>query len=191
MGFASLNPSYSASTLHRTLIYLEQPRRAHAAADAHGHDRASGAAAPSFDQDMTGHARTAHAERMADRDRSAVDIETFLWDAEPIAAIEHLAGEGFVKLPQIDVIDIEALARQQLRNGESRADSHLVGLGASDRKAPEGAERLQPTLFGELRVHQHAGGSAVGKLARVAGRDKAAVAHRRQRREAFERGVGT
>src|SRR6202040_3383769 len=108
-------------------IYFEQARCAHAAADAHGHDRALGAAAPSFDQGMAGHARTAHAKGVADGDRSAIDIETFLRDAEPVAAIEHLAGEGFVKLPQIDVVDIEALARQQLRNREYRADAHLVG----------------------------------------------------------------
>src|SRR6266446_6591245 len=171
-------------------VHLEQSRRPHAAADAHGDDGAPGAAAPSFDQDMAGHTRSAHAKGMADRDRAAVDIETFLGDTKAIAAVEHLAGKGLVELPQIDIVDIEALARQQLGNGEHRADAHLVGFAACDREAPECAKRLQPALFSELRVHQHAGGGAVGELARIAGGDEAAVAHRRKRCEAFEGGVG-
>src|SRR5262245_6752089 len=171
----------------RPLIYLEQPRRAHAAADAHGDDRTLCAAAPSFDQDMASHARSAHAKGMADRNRAAVDIETFLGNAEPVAAVEHLTGKGFVELPQVDILHVEALARKQLRNGEHRADPHLVRLAAGNRKTPERAERLQPAPFGELRVHQHAGGRAVGKLAGVAGSDKAALAHRRKRSEAFKR----
>src|SRR5882672_6918501 len=112
--------------LSQASIYLEQPRRPHAAADAHGDDGALGAAAPSFDQDVAGHARSAHAKRMADRDRAAVNIETFLGEAKAIAAVEHLAGKRFVELPQIDVVDIEALARQQLGNGKHRTDAHLV-----------------------------------------------------------------
>src|SRR5262249_3189475 len=92
------------------LVYLEQPRRAHAAADAHGDDGAPGAAAPSFDHDMAGHPRSAHAKGMADRDRGAVDIETVLGDAQPVAAVEYLARKCFVEFPQIDIADIEALA---------------------------------------------------------------------------------
>src|SRR5258708_22875595 len=182
-----LNPSYSS---FETLPYLEQPRRPHAAADAPGDDGALGAAAPSFDQDMAGHARSAHAKGMTDRDRAAVDMETFLRNAQPVAAVKHLARKGFVELPQINIVDIEALARQQLGNAEHRADAHLVRLAARDREAPECTERLQPALFSELRVHQHAGGGAVREPAALTGRDEAALAHRRKRGEAFERRVG-
>src|SRR5262245_7736287 len=44
----------------------------------------------------------------------------------------------------------------------------------------------KPALLGELCVHDHAGRGAVGKLARVAGGDEAALAHRLERREPFE-----
>src|SRR5438034_6699603 len=73
------------------LVNLKQPRRAHAAADAHRDDRMLGAATLAFDQDMPGHARAAHAERVTDRDRAAVDIELVHRNAETIATIEHLA----------------------------------------------------------------------------------------------------
>src|SRR2546423_12750106 len=55
-------------------VNLEQPRRAHAAADAHGDDRMPGAAPLAFDQDMPRHARPAHTERMADGDRATVHV---------------------------------------------------------------------------------------------------------------------
>src|SRR5688572_8588667 len=72
------------------LVDLEQSRRAHTAADAHGDDRVLGAAPAALDQDMASHARAAHAERVADRDRAAVHVELVLRDAEPVAAIQHL-----------------------------------------------------------------------------------------------------
>src|SRR5579883_1216352 len=181
MGFAIAQP---------ILHYLEQPRRTHAAADAHGDDGAPGAAAPSFDQDMAGQARSAHAKGMADRDRAAVDVETLLRDAQPVAAVERLARKGFVELPQVNVVDAEAMARQQLRNCEHWANAHLVRLAAGDREAPEGAERLKPALFGKLGVHDQAGRRAVGKLARIAGRNEAALAYGRERGQTFKRGVG-
>src|SRR5260370_9745634 len=112
-----LNPSYSS---FETLPYLEQPRRPHAAADAHGDDGALGAAPPSFDQDMAGHARSPHAKGMTDRDRAAVHIEPFLRDAQPVAPVKHLARKRFVELPQIDIADPAALARHPLANCEHR-----------------------------------------------------------------------
>src|SRR5882724_10467217 len=119
---------------------LEQPRRPHAAADAHGDDRVPGAAPLAFDQDMPGHARAAHAERVADRDRAAIDIELVHRNAEAVAAIEHLAGERLVQFPQIDIVHFHAGALQQLRYREYRTDAHLVRLAARDRKAAERAE---------------------------------------------------
>src|SRR5262249_44129668 len=43
-------------------VDFEQAGGAHAASDAHGDDGVLGAAAAAFDQDMAGHARSAHAE---------------------------------------------------------------------------------------------------------------------------------
>src|SRR6476620_398929 len=126
------------------LMYLEQAGSAHAAADAHGDDGVFGAAAAAFDQHVAGHARAAHAVGMADRDGAAVDVEPFLRNAEAVAAIEHLARERFVELPQVDVADLEALASEQLGHGEHRPDAHLVGLAAGDGEAAERTQRLEP-----------------------------------------------
>src|ERR1700728_4704136 len=124
------------------LVDLEQTGGAHAAADAHGDDRAVGAARVPFDQDVAGHARAAHAVGMADRDRAAVDVEPFLRNPETVAAVEHLARKRLVELPKIDVLALEALTAEKLGNGEYRPDAHLVRLAAGDGEAAERAERL-------------------------------------------------
>src|SRR6266566_4453642 len=54
---------------------FEQAGRAHAAADAHRDDDVLRAAALAFDQRVAGEARARDAVRMADRDRTAVDVE--------------------------------------------------------------------------------------------------------------------
>src|SRR5438105_13416480 len=121
-------------------MYLEQAGGAHAAADAHGDDRALRLAAAAFDQDMPGHARAAQAVRMPDGDGAAIDIELVRRNAEAVAAVQHLTGERFVELPQVDVVHGEPLLLEQLRYGEDGADAHLVRLAAGDRDAAERAE---------------------------------------------------
>src|SRR5579883_1554294 len=150
-----------------SLRHLEQPRRTHAAADAHGDDDALGAAALAFDECVTRHARAAHPIGMADRDGAAIDIVFRGIDAEPVAAIERLHGEGLVQLPEIDVVDLEAMPLEQLGHGEDRADAHLVGLAAGDDHAAIDPQRLEPALLRELSIHEHAGGRTVRELARI------------------------
>src|SRR5438270_13711275 len=87
-----------------TSMNPEQPRRAHAAADAHGDDRMLRAAPLTLDQDVAGHARPAHAERMPDGDRAAIYVEFVHRNAEPVAAVEHLGRERLVQFPQVDVV---------------------------------------------------------------------------------------
>ncbi len=36
-------------------------------------------------------------------DRAAVNVEFFRVDAQAVAAIDHLDGEGFVQFPKIDI----------------------------------------------------------------------------------------
>src|SRR3546814_7131760 len=50
---------------------------------------------------------------------------------------------GLVQLPQVDVVDLEAVPLQQPRHREHRADAHLVGLAAGDRQAAVDAERSE------------------------------------------------
>ena len=114
------------------------------------HDDVPGAAALALDEGVADHAGAAHAVGVADRDRAAVDVELVVRDAELVAAVDHLHGEGLVQLPQVDVVDLQAVALEQPRHREDRADAHLVRLAAGDAEAAEDAERREPALLGEL-----------------------------------------
>src|SRR5205085_11501875 len=138
-------------------VDLEQACAALAAADAHRDDAPLRLAPAAFLQDVAGETRAGHAERVADRDRAAVDIVLLGIDAELVAGIEALAGEGFVELPEIDVLDLQAVALQELRHGVDRADAHLVRLAARRRPGDETAERIEATLLGVLGFHQNHG----------------------------------
>src|SRR5271165_612909 len=176
---------------------FEQSGRALAAADAHRHHHVLDAAPLPLDQRVAGEARAAHAVRVADRDRAAVDVELVVVDTELVAAVDHLHGEGLVELPEADVVHLEAVGLEELRNGEHRPDAHLVWIAAGDRDAAIDPERRQVALARELRLHQHAGARAVGKLRGVAGGNVSAGLdalpvgeHGLQRREAGKRRVG-
>ena len=58
---------------------------------------------------------------------------------------------------------------------------------AKPRKVPSGFRPFFSASFALITTQAR---SAIGKLARVAGRDVAAFAHRLERREAFEIGIG-
>src|SRR6185436_19304619 len=122
---------------------FEQACAALAAADAHRDDAPLGLAPTAFLQDVAGKTRAGHAEGMADRDRAAVDVVLLGIDAELVARIEALAGEGFIELPEIDVVDLQAMALQQFRHGVDRPDAHLVRLAARGRPGDETAERIE------------------------------------------------
>src|SRR6185295_8565307 len=92
-----------SAMLRMLLQYFEQARGPHAAADAHRHHAELGLAPPALEQQMAGHARARHAIRMANRDRAAINVEFGRIDAQRVGAIERLAGERLVQLPQIDV----------------------------------------------------------------------------------------
>src|SRR5271155_3000459 len=135
----------------------------------------SNPAALTLDQRVTDHARAGHPVRVTDGNGAAVDIVPLGSDAEPVAAVKSLHGEGLVELPEPDILDPEPVLPQQLWNGENRADPHLVRRAAGDRYTAIGAERLQPAAFGLLRLHQQRGRCAVGQLRGVPRRDEPAL----------------
>src|ERR1700693_2512874 len=99
----------------RLAIDFEQAGAALAAADAHRHHAPFRLAPTSLLQDVAGQPRACHAERMADGDRAAIDVVLVGIDAELVARIQALAGEGLVELPPGDNRGLEALAVSQPR----------------------------------------------------------------------------
>src|SRR5262249_11448011 len=96
--------------------------------------------------------------------RASVDVELRLVNAQTVAAIDDLHGEGFVQLPEINVINLQPVALQQFRYGEDRADAHLVGLAAGDGESAEDHQWFDAEFFRRVPRHQQCGRSAVGEL---------------------------
>src|SRR5579862_5535389 len=126
---------------------------------------------------------------MSECDRAAVDVESLIRNAEPIPAVQDLNCEGFVELPQVDLLEAYARALEQSWHREDRTDSHLVGLAAGDGKAAENAERLDAPALCELPIHDDAGARAVGELAGVTRRDDASRDRWADLRDACERRI--
>src|ERR1700742_2783303 len=97
---------------------FEKAGGSHAAADAHGDDGIFGLAPAALDQSMAGEACASHSVGMADRNRAAVDVELVGIDAELVAAIDHLDRKGFIEFPEIDVVDLQAVALEPPRYGD-------------------------------------------------------------------------
>ena len=79
---------------------------------------------------------------MADRNRSNIDVQLLMRDSDAVHAVQHLARERLVQFPNIDVIGLEAMALEQARDRENRADAHFVWLARCNGKSAEDAERL-------------------------------------------------
>ena len=54
-----------------------------------------------------------------------------------VSAVEHLRGERFVDLPEVDVLDAQLVRVRQLRHREDGADSNVVRLAAGHGVAAE------------------------------------------------------
>ncbi|MCY1227892.1 hypothetical protein D9M72_401830 [compost metagenome] len=110
----------------------------------------------------------------------------------PFPALEHgqhLAGEGFVQLDQVHLVQRQVQARQQLLHRGHRADAHVRGLAASRRPAHQrghgGEAQFGQLVFG----HDQAGGRGVVLLAGVAGGDGTVRHQRAQLAQAFTGGI--
>ncbi len=124
---------------------------------------------------------------MADRDRATVDVQLVVIDAECVAAIDDLYREGFIELPQADVVDGQIVLLEQFRHGEYRADAHFVGFQARHGDTAIDPEGLQALPLGKPGIHEYLRRRAVRKLRRVTGRDRAALDDSLEAREPFGR----
>src|SRR5690606_20051844 len=109
-------------------------------------------------QQMQHDARTRGADRMAQRDGAAVDVELLdiefaqrAVETEFVAAVrfvfpsfdatEHLRGESFVDLPGVDVIEAEVVSLEQGRGGMHGTKSHLRRIECRPMRIDDATDR--------------------------------------------------
>ena len=123
-----------------------------------------------------------HAERVADGDRAAVDVEPVEVDAEVLVGRHDLGGERLVDLDQVDVADGHARRAPGLACVASTGPRPMIsGERPRDAGGHDAGERREAEL-GRLGVgHDHHRGGAVVERAAVAGGDHAVGAEDRLR----------
>src|SRR5207249_9744580 len=109
--------------------------------DAHRDEPVALLPAPQLVQHGPHQAGSRHPVGMADRYRAAVRIETVGIEAEPVAAVERLRGEGLVELDDVDVVEIQTHLLEQLGHREHGPDAYLVGLACRLREPASDAYR--------------------------------------------------
>src|SRR5437773_3659284 len=95
---ASLKRANSPQSKSESLQVLKNPRRAHAAAHAHGDHAVAGPAPLHFPEQRGGQLGAGAAERMTEGNRAAVDVGLFLIEAGQLNYGKRLRGERFVQL---------------------------------------------------------------------------------------------
>ena len=137
--------------------------------------------------------RARAADRMAERDRAAVDIQLLLVErtkrtrqAELVAAVgiilprsdaaEHLRRERFVDLPRVEIVQAEAMPLQERRRRMHRAEAHLRRIECRPLRVDDAPDRRQAVPAYGLIGCEHKPRRAVGDLRAVAGRYVAELA---------------
>src|ERR1700744_5036879 len=172
----SAMPSASVPTLKFLKAISRSPLHAlddrggtHAAADAQRDQRGLFVAALEFVEHGAENHRTGCAERMAERDRAAVDVDLGVVDIEGLDIAQHDGSERLVQLEQVDVGFLHAGAFEQFFGDVDRAGQHHRGLRADIGKSAYLGARLQ-TIFaaGFLAAEQNRA-RTVNDAGRIAG----------------------
>jgi hypothetical protein len=92
-------------TRHELLEPLEDSGGAHPSADAHRHHAVARASAAHLVHQRRGQLGAGAAEGMAKGDRAAVDVEAIGIDRQFLQTGQHLCGECFVQLDEVDLLE--------------------------------------------------------------------------------------
>src|SRR5690606_19801507 len=114
----------------RSAEALDAGAGAEAGAAAPGGQGVPAAGAPELLEGPGGPAGAGGAERVAEGDGAAVDVDLLGVDAALLLPGEHDRGEGLVDLEQVDLVDADAGALGEALGGVDRAGEHEDGVDA-------------------------------------------------------------
>ena len=99
--------------------------------------------------------RAGAAERMTERDRSAMHVEPFKIDTEIPGRRNHLDRERLIDLHQIDVVDRHPGAGQGSAAGLNRSQSHDLRAESADACCNDARQRGEAELGRTAIAHDH------------------------------------
>ncbi len=171
-------------------IHLDDHGVALAAARADRRAAQAAAAPAQLEHERAEDARARGADRMAERDGAAVDVDLVLVDPEHADRVQRDRSERLVDLPQVDVLGLQAGLLERDLGGVRRRAREVGEVVGDLRLGDDRGQRLLAVALGPLVAGQHERAAAVVDARRVAGR-VGAVLHedRRELGERLERGV--
>src|SRR5262249_32170274 len=130
-----------AAPTRRRNLALYAHRDAHAAADAERREALLGVALLHFVEQRHQHPSAGSADRMADRDRAAVDVDLRGVPAEVLVDRAGLRGERLVGLDQIEIADVPAGLLERGARCRDWAAAHDRGIDAGMRPRHDARQR--------------------------------------------------
>src|SRR5580700_3131354 len=176
--------------LDRGALAFHAHRNAHAAADAQGGEAFLGVALPHLIKQRHQHPGAGRADRMADGDGAAVDVDLAGIPAEVLVDGASLRRERLVGFDEVEVAAVPAGLLQRRARGRDRAGAHDLRIDAGLRPRHDTGERRLAEFLRFARRHQDNGGGAVIDARRISSGDRAfLVEGRPQLADRFERGA--
>src|SRR4029077_5275176 len=170
---------------------LENARGTHAASDAHGYHAITRLAALEFADNCGGKLRSRAAERMAESDGAAIDVNSRGIQGRKANHGKRLRGEGLVQFDYVDLLEFQAGQAQRLGNGKHGANAHLFRRAAGSRKGDESRQRLHAEGAGAVGAHHHRDCGSIAHLGAITSRNRAVSVKRGfQPREGVDRRIG-
>src|SRR5258708_29390030 len=181
----------SKSIVLSALEILEDRGCSLAAADAHGDHAVARTSPPHLAEKLHGELCAGRSERMAERDRAAVHVDTLLVHTELPHHRESLRAERLVQLDEIDLVEGQSGQLQRLRNRRHRTHAHDLRGNAAHREGNETRHRRQTQFDGAVARHDDHRRRTVRGLTGVPGRDYSlGMKHRAKLRQWSRRRVG-
>ena len=92
---------------------------------------------------------------MAERDRTAIDIETCRIGIELLQPCDRHGGEGFVDFVKVDVVDLHTGFGQRLFGARDRSFEHDDRIAAHHCHVMHARERLDAKLLEAFFIDDH------------------------------------
>src|SRR3954469_10838009 len=171
----STNSKFQVPNSEFSIACLDDGGNPLPAADARRGEAALLAASAQFEHHREQQPRAARTERMAERDRAAVDVDLVAREAELFLDREILARERFVHFDEIDVVERQAGLRQRPARCRRRSHAHQRRIDAGRRPRDQPADRLQLMPVDRFARREDQRRAAVDDAAGIAGSDRAVL----------------
>src|ERR1700674_3631811 len=160
---------------------LQCQRHTQAAANAQGRNATFGLALEHLTQQRDRDARSGATDRMAERDRAAIDIQFLRIEMQFPVAGQDLGGEGFVELYQVEIGYAELMLLLHLAQRRYWSNAHDARIHARGSYGQNAGEWFEVVFPGEVFAREHDCGGAIRDAGRIGRRDSSGF--REDRRE--------